>query len=85
MKGKNVIVKVLVLGSPLLTSETQFSLSPFLTNNPSPFNEPTNFPLCPQRGLLKKVAGAQEKKTQNFNMQIQVKCWALKFTGESGV
>ena len=85
VKGKNVIVKAPVLGSPLLASESQFSPGSFPTNNPSPFNEPTNSPLCPQRGLLKRVAGAQGKKTQNFNMQTQVKCWALGFIGESGV
>ena len=85
MKGKNVIVKASVLGSPLFASEAQFSLSPFPTNNPSPFNELTNSPFCPQRGLLKRVAGAQGKKTQNFNMQTHVKCWALKSIGRSGV
>ena len=68
VKGKNVIIKASVLGFPLFASETQFSPSPFPTNNPSPFNELTNSPLCPKRGLLKRVAGAQGKKTQNFNM-----------------
>ena len=85
LKGKNVIVKTSVLGSPLFASEAQFSPSPFPTNNPSPFNELTNSPLCPQRGLLKRVAGAQGKKTQNFNMQTHVKCWALESIRRSGV
>ena len=68
VKGKNVIIKASVLSFPLFASEAQFSPSPFPTNNPSPFNELTNSPLCPKRGLLKRVAGAQGKKTQNFNM-----------------
>ena len=85
VKGKNVIIKASVLGSPLFASEAQISPNLFPTNNRSPFNELTNSPLCPQRGLLKRVAGAQGKKTQNFNMQTQVKCWALESTGESGV
>ena len=68
VKGKNVIIKASVLSFPLFASEAQFSPSPFPTNNPSPFNELTKSPLCPTRGLLKRVAGAQRKKTQNFNM-----------------
>ena len=85
VKGKIVIVKTPVLGSPLFASEAQFSPSPFPTNNPSPFNELNNSPLCPQKGLLKRVAGAQGKKTHNFNMQTHVKCWALESIGKSGV
>ena len=68
VKGKNVFIKAPILGSPLFASEAQISPNPFPINNPSPFNELTNSPLCPQRGLLKRVAGAQGKKTQNFNM-----------------
>ena len=41
VKGKNVIIKAPVLGSPLFASEAQFSPNPFPTNNPSPFNELT--------------------------------------------
>ena len=85
VKGKNVIVKAPVLGSLLFASEAQFSRSPFPTNNASPFNELTNSPLCPQKGLLKRVAGAQGKKTHNFNMQTHVNCWALESIGKSGV
>ena len=70
MKGKNVIIKAPILGSPLFAFEAQFSPNSFPTNNRSPFNELTNSPLCPQRGLLKRVAGAQGKKTQNFNIPL---------------
>ena len=74
VKGKTGIVKTLVFGSLLCASEAHIPHCPFLTNNPSPFNELTISPLCPQRGLLERVAGAQGKKTQNFNRQTHVKC-----------
>nr|POF21638.1 hypothetical protein CFP56_24762 [Quercus suber] len=47
VKGKNVIVLAPVLGFLLFASKAQFSPSPSPTNNPSPFNELTNSPLCP--------------------------------------
>ena len=42
-------------------------------------------PLCPMIGNLKKVARAQEKNVQNFNMQAQEYLWALGFIEERGV
>ena len=59
------------------------SLKP--TSKLSPKNEPTNIPLCPMIGNLKKVARDQEKNVQNFNMQAQEYLWALEYIEERGV
>ena len=71
MTGKEVEVNALDMGFQMHSSEAQKSPSPKPKNKPSPKNEPTNTPLRPKRANLKRVARAQGKKPQNFNMQAQ--------------
>ena len=85
MMDKEVEVKVSDMGFQMFSSEAQKSPGPKPTSKPSPSNEPTNTPLCPKSGNLKRVARAQGKKPQNFNMQAQDYCWALGFIVEGGV
>ena len=70
-------VKASVLGLLLFPSEAQKSPCQLPISTPSPCYEPTNTP-------LKRVARAQGKKPQNYNMQAQEFRWALGFMGEGG-
>ena len=83
--GKEVEVKALNMGFQMFSSEAQKSPSLKLTSKPSPSIEPTNAPLCQKSGNLKRVARAQGKKPQNFNMQAQDYRWAFGFIVEGGV
>ena len=80
-----VFPKVLSMGFQMLFSGAHKSPSPKLIGKPFPKNEPTNTPLWPMIGNLKKIARAQQKNVQNFNMKAQEYLWALGFIEERGV
>ena len=73
------------MGFQQLSPVVQKLSSPKPTSKPSPKYEPISIPLCPMRGILKRVARAQEKKFQNFNRQAQEYLWALGFFRGCGV
>ena len=70
--GKEIGANPPIMGSHMHPFEAQkpTSLKKPL-NKPSYTNEPTNTPLSPRKGNLKRVARVQGRRTQNANMQTQ--------------